>query len=360
MLLLYAGVSAERRRMLSEDANEQSDLNVSIVLLFVLQLLCEGEPVASPMPSRGMSPSLAQPDGPPVVTETVELTDQEALSRAMDRSLQQQLEEDAQKNDGGWDEALEMSSEALCRLCLSVGNRGRHTASLATYGDLASLFFRHSSLALKHSLLSSKQLDQDQSAFLTLGSVDFLEAANEEVKEANLAAIVSAGESEVGQQIMRDLILSFSLPAKVVGVRRFPLLSREVNNVATTQYTQVLGNAHETAMNGAEWTWSNSENNTHRACALLAGLCILLAGRGSADHVRKSDCFKGRILLPFLETTPPDPKVSRMELIPHRNEWIVYHVDKNGQPIVQLRAFGFEGLCDAALLLAKSVREGTG
>jgi hypothetical protein len=159
---------------------------------------------------------------------------------------------------------------------------------------------------------------------------------------------------------MRDMILSFVLPPKVIGVRRFPLLSREANNTATAEYTSLLGEAHDAAMAGAEWVWDNSENTTHRMCALLAGLCILLAGRGSADHVRKSDCFRGRVLLPFLETTPPNPKVARVELIPHNNEWLVYNVDKHGQPAVQLRAFGFEGLCDAALLLSKSIREGTG
>ena len=113
-------------------------------------------------------------------------------------------------------------------------------------------------------------------------------------------------------------------------------------------------------MAGAEWTWSNSENSTHRMCALLAGLCILLAGRGSADHVRKRDCFSGRILLPFLETTPPNAMLSRIELIPHNNQWVVYHVDQRGEPVVQLRVAGFDGLCDAALLLSKSIREGTG
>lgn len=352
MLLLYAGVSVQRRKMLSEDANEVSDLEVSLVLLFVLQLLCEGPNVLD----GAMSPSLVEPDGPP---EASDPTDQRLLEKAEVLSLLGQIEE-AKKKETEWDEVLQFSSEAVCRACLSVGNKNRQTASLTSYGKLANLFFRNSSLALKYSLLASKGPVEDKSAFLTLGSLDFLEAANEEVKQANLAAIVAAGESEVGQQVMRDMILSFLLPPRVVGVRRFPLLSREANNTATAEYTALLGEAHETAMAGAEWTWGNSENSTHRMCALLAGLCILLAGRGSADHVRKNDCFRGRLLLPFLETTPPNPKVPRLELIPHTNEWVVYSVDRHGQPVVQLRTFGFEGFCDASLLLAKSIREGTG
>lgn len=352
MLLLYAGVSVQRRKMLSEDANEVSDLEVSLVLLFVLQLLCEGPNVLD----GAVSPSLVEPDGPP---EASDPTDHQLLEKAEALSLLGQIEE-ARKKEDGWDEVLQFSSEAVCRACLSVGNKGRQTASLASYGKLANLFFRNSSLALKYSLLASKGPAEDRSAFLTLGSLDFLEAANAEVKQANLAAIVAAGESEVGQQVMRDMILSFLLPPKVVGVRRFPLLSREANNTATAEYTSLLGEAHETAMAGAEWTWGNSENSTHRMCALLAGLCILLAGRGSADHVRKNDCFRGRLLLPFLETSPPNPKLPRLELIPHNDEWVVYSVDRHGQPVVQLRAFGFDGFCDASLLLAKSIREGTG
>ena len=354
MLLLYAGVSAQRRKMLSDDQNEVSDLEISLVLLFVLQLLCEAPTVVV----VDVPPS-PETDGPPDPTDPTDPTDEQMLEKASTMSLTEQMEE-ASKKKTRWDEALHFSSEGVCRACLTLGNQSRDTASLATYGRLAELFFRNSSLALKYSMLASKGPVEDKTAFLTLGSMDFMEAANQEVKEANLAAIVAAGESEVGQQSMRDLILSFNLPPKVVGVRRFPLLSREANNIATAEYTSLLGDAHETAMAGAEWIWSNSENTTHRMCALLAGLCILLAGRGSADHVRKSDCFRGRVLLPFLETTPPNPKVSRIELMPHQNQWVVYHVGKHGEPVVQLRASGFEGLCDAALLLAKSIREGTG
>jgi hypothetical protein len=352
MLLLYAGISIQRRKMLSDDQNEVSDLEISLVLLFVLQLLCEAPTVVDGPPSP-------ETDGPPDPTDPTDPTDEQTLEKASTMSLTQQMEEASTKKTN-WDEALHFSSEIVCRSCLGVGNKSRHAASLTTYGRLAELFFRNSSLALKYSMLSSKGPAEDRTTFLTLGSMDFLEAANDEVRDANLAAIVAAGESEVGQQSMRDLILSFTLPPKVVGVRRFPLLSREANNVATAEYTALLGDAHETAMAGAEWVWSNSQNTTHRMCALLAGLCILLAGRGSADHVRKSDCFRGRVLLPFLETTPPNPKVSRVELMPHNNQWVVYRIEKHGEPVVQLRASGFEGLCDAALLLAKSIREGTG
>lgn len=146
------------------------------------------------------------------------------------------------------------------------------------------------------------------------------------------------------------MILSFTLPAGVVGVRRTPLLGRDANKTATEKYTETLGLAHECAMRGAEWTWTDDDVEIHKICALLSGLCIQMAGRGgSADTIRKSDAFSGRVQLPFLETDPPPPGVSRIGYVPHTNEWVVFRVDKNGRPNVQMKQRGFEGLCLAAL-----------
>ena len=75
-----------------------------------------------------------------------------------------------------------------------------------------------------------------------------------------------------------------------------------------------------------------------------------MAGRGgTADTIRKSDAFGGRVSLPFLETGQPAANVSRLGFVPHRNEWIVYKVDRKGIPTVQLKHCGFEGLCLAVL-----------
>lgn len=156
-------------------------------------------------------------------------------------------------------------------------------------------------------------------------------------------------------QIMRDLILSFTLPQHVVGVRRTPLLGREANRLATEQHPVLLGSAHEAAMRGAEWSWAEDPAPVHKMAALLAGLCILLAGRGeTGDLLRKKDAFAGRVLLPFLETQPPPPAEKRLGYVPHRDEWLVYTVSRSGQPVVELRHAGLEGLSAAALLMSAS------
>jgi len=129
-------------------------------------------------------------------------------------------------------------------------------------------------------------------------------------------------------------------------------MTRQATSVATERHAVDLQGAHEAAMRGAEWSWQSDDDKLHQACALLSGLCVIFAGRGSGlDAIRKKDAFAGRVSLPFLETAAPAPGVKRMALIPHRNEWIVYTIDKKHKPTVQLRHAGMEGLCQAVLLL---------
>ena len=252
-----------------------------------------------------------------------------------------------------WDDIMAFAPSTACQACVAEAPQ-LGGGSLAKMANLAYTFFRCSALALQYQMLEAQQPRDDRAAstdnFLTLGMADFMMAANDGMREAKLQAIVDSAESEAGQQVLRDMILSFTLPPKVVGVRRVPLLSRQANAVATEQYTGVLGAAHECAMRGAEWTWKQDDDEIHKIAALLAGLCIQMAGRGgTADTIRKSDAFGGRVSLPFLETGQPAANVSRLGFVPHRNEWIVYKVDRKGIPTVQLKHCGFEGLCLAVL-----------
>lgn len=153
------------------------------------------------------------------------------------------------------------------------------------------------------------------------------------------------------------MILSFSLPNHVVGTRRTALLGREANRVATENFTSELGSAHEAAMRGAEWSWREDENVVHKISALLAGLCILLYGKGSTDAVRKKDAFAGRVQLPFLETAAPEPHVARLTYVPHLDEWLVYRLDRKGTPVIILKHAGFDGLCLAVLSLVAADRK---
>jgi hypothetical protein len=94
MLLLYAGISIQRRKMLSDDQNEVSDLEISLVLLFVLQLLCEAPTVVDGPPSP-------ETDGPPDPTDPTDPTDEQTLEKASTMSLTQQMEEASTKKPIG-------------------------------------------------------------------------------------------------------------------------------------------------------------------------------------------------------------------------------------------------------------------
>ena len=91
--------------------------------------------------------------------------------------------------------------------------------------------------------------DEESDNFLTLDAAAFMSEANVD-EEEKLLSIVDAAESEAGQAVFRDLILSFRLPKAVVGVRRTLLLSIDANRIATQQYTEILNDAHNCAMRG--------------------------------------------------------------------------------------------------------------
>jgi len=74
-----------------------------------------------------------------------------------------------------------------------------------------------------------------------------------------------------------------------------------------------------------------------------------------AQSPRKDDLFYGQVDLPFLETAAPPPFTTRLALIEHTHEWIVYHLTDRQQPVVQLRQQGFEGLKNAVLLFGSKL-----
>lgn len=154
--------------------------------------------------------------------------------------------------------------------------------------------------------------------------------------------------------MLRDFILSFKLPRSVVGVRRTALLSRESNRIATEQHPDILGGAHDCAMRGAKWTWEKDEDPVHRMCALLAGLAVQMFE--NAQSVRKDDVFNGRVQLPFIETLPVEAGVTRLAVLEHSHEWVVYSMGTKGLPQVKLRQQGCEGMVAAALQFVSTLR----
>ena len=191
---------------------------------------------------------------------------------------------------------------------------------------------------------------------------DFISLAGQRIssldskqREDALLSVISAAESESGQSVLRDLIISFLLPSKVVGRRRTLLLSRETSARASKEFPWIASLAHEAAMQGAEYLFQHSKSEMKRTAALLAGIAIITT-TGTDDVVRKATAFNGLVQLPFLETVPPTKRTQqRLALVPTTRSWALYTISATGKPSVQLSKRGFSGLVLALLCFTDSM-----
>jgi len=250
-------------------------------------------------------------------------------------------------DEGDWARALRLTAADVARMALTVG-----AAQIATTGsedgndddELALLYFRSEAARMATRLL----MPSPSADFVTLGT----KRGDESVSRAKrLLAITQAGESEAGQSILRDMVLSWLLPPRLVGVRRGLLLSRATSTAAGVDWPLAVQRAHDVAMSGCEFIWENGTDELERMCCLLTGLAILTT-KGGDDPIRKLDAFKGRVSLPWFETAAPsDDKALRLTLVPEARKWIVFTLGPTGSPRVVSALTGFEGMCESVLIM---------
>lgn len=238
-----------------------------------------------------------------------------------------------------WREAMRVNSAEIARHALRIG--ASQLAEGLSYPVMA-LYFRSASTNM-----AARMLVKTSDEFVALG-VNQGDATVP--REKRLLAIVQAAESEAGQSILRDMVLSFLLPSSVVGVRRGLLLSRAASTHAGIDHPTVVGRGHDTAMAGAEFIWTNGDDELERMCCLLSGLAILTT-KGGSDPIRKLEAFNGRVSLPFLETTGLGQLGPRLVLFPEARRWVLYRLDSKGTPKVLSSLSGFDGLCTCALAM---------
>ena len=343
MCLTCAGVAIHRRIALGTDCHDPGvaqQLMTTLALLFVLVMLCQ---YPEDVPS-GSGPTLGEE--PAMDIAVWERSSLEKDMRAIDDEAA----------TSSWDMAMR-DAGALCYACLQQAKWKGRDMSLSELSNLGGIFFRCSAHTMAAKLFDGAGTPSAPSSanFLTLSSLSFVAQANDNIDE-NLVAIADCAESEAGQTVLRDLILSFRLPRVVVGVRRTCLLGRDSNKIATEQYSDLLGSAHDAAMRGAKWSLEKDSDKLHKMCALLAGISVLMCD--NAQSVRKDDMFYGRVQLPFLETSQPrEPSAMRLALVEHSHEWIVYSMNR-GQANVRLRQHGYDGFIQAILLFSNSVKSG--
>ena len=245
------------------------------------------------------------------------------------------------------------SPTALCRLVLLEATTRAKELTISELAHLGALFFRASSAVLTNSLLSgSEQSNTTPDTFLTLDAVSVLTEVNGNTEE-RLCGIADCAESEAGQSILRDLILSFKLPRAVTGVRRTSLLSRETNKLATSDYAAQLGSAHDAAMRGARFCYEKDDDEIHKICAILAGVAVSMCT--DASSIRKHDMFAGRVSFPFLETATPPPGVVRFAFVEHEYTSFVYEVATSGRVKVHGRWTGIDGFFHAILFFSSKI-----
>ena len=338
--VLCAGISFYRRHTLGDvqEVEEDSAATISLLrqsatLIFVLLAAIE---------SRGN----ATPDVQSA-RDIVDIANRATLANVLllpSRKRDAPGDDVADLADSGptWEEvATKVTPAELTLSVLKLAASGLSTpASPGELDALADSFFRSSASCMASRIL------------LKEGSTDFVALSaqkNNVPREKRLLALAQAGESEAGQSCLRDLLLSFLLPPKVIGVRRNLLLSRASSTAAGIDHPEATNQSHSVAMAGAEWIFQHGTSELEKACALLAGVAVLTT-RGGEDPIRKRDAFLGRVSLPFFETTPPADGVKRLALLPDKKRWVLYRINaKSGKPELIASLRGFAGLCDCIL-----------
>ena len=342
--LLCCGIAMYRRHAVGEQNDEEGEdheetmalIKQSSVLIFVLLATIEAR-------SSGGTADVE------AAYEVVERANAATLAgvlevRSASRKRKAPADEADKENEGDDDEERPPPPPATAgALTMSVLQYVAHTLrnrSSTEHERLADMFFRTSAACMAQNLL----LAHGASDFVSLKAT----ADHPVPREKRLLGIAQAGESEAGQSVLRDILLSFLLPSGIIGVRRHLLLSRAASTSAGVDHADAVNQAHSVAMAGCEYIWQRGTDPLERACALLAGAAVLTT-KGGEDPIRKQDAFVGRVSLPFLETTPPASGVKRLALLSDQKRWVLYKVDKKNKPHVLCNLSGFEGLCDCLL-----------
>jgi hypothetical protein len=147
------------------------------------------------------------------------------------------------------------------------------------------------------------------------------------------------------------MVLSFLAPQRVIGQRRTLLLPRDTADAINRDHPWLASIAHGTAMFGAEHVFRHSRSELKKMCALLSGIALLTT-KGTDDAPRKATAFGGLVQLPFLDTPPPERRTQqRIALVPTTRSFVLYALEANGQPVVDVSRAGLEGLVLCALAL---------
>lgn len=171
---------------------------------------------------------------------------------------------------------------------------------------------------------------------------------SEAERQDRIASLIGAAGAEMGQQAMKDVMLSFLLPKSTVGLRHTLLISRETNAEIAKSHVDLVHSVHSAAMATPAAVWADeSFEPVARQSALLAGLAMFNIPNGG--EVRCADAFDGNVQLPFLQfgRVREGPRVCLID-----GQWWCYTAKNGGAPrAVHCCGDGIEGLVDCAAVL---------
>ena len=240
MTLLCCGISLYRRHTLGNQEEEDEDteeMNALIkrtaVLIFVLLAAIEA--------SRGDRVDVDNARDVVAAASAATLANVLKVHRRKRKAPEAEEgpdPEEAEKAEA-WARVLTVSSGELTLSVLQFVSHTIGQSAATDHETLADLFFRNSAACMAHKML----LRGGDGDFVSLKAA----AANPIPREKRLLALAQAGESEAGQSILRDLLLSFLLPSGVVGVRRHLLMSRAASTAAGVDHADAVNTGHSVA-----------------------------------------------------------------------------------------------------------------
>lgn len=198
MALTCAGISVQRRVAFGsgvEDVDHGTFFNTTLALLFALVVMCNGD---APRPSGAGSS-----DDEMEVEDSEQTKEQnKAIVTWESGTLEGSMRAACGEETSSWEATLRHPG-TLCQMCLQTAARRSHEMKLVELANMGSLFFRQSASALMASLLGGAPMQapaQPVDNFLTLGNVDFLAQANNNLAE-NLQSMADCADSEAGQTV---------------------------------------------------------------------------------------------------------------------------------------------------------------
>tara|TARA_X000000368_G_scaffold299744_1_gene238752 strand:- start:2418 stop:3518 length:1101 start_codon:yes stop_codon:yes gene_type:complete len=156
---------------------------------------------------------------------------------------EEELDEEDRREQASWEIATRLSMGEVARHALTLGVSCLGDDSNIAMDKLMPFFFRAAGANMAESML----MPSGDNDFVSLAMAKPMAELKGDERTKRLTALAIAAESEAGQSVIRDLLLSFLLPASHVGVRRTLLLTRASSTRAGVDYPELTSRGHEVA-----------------------------------------------------------------------------------------------------------------